>query len=217
MKKITLLILSAIFTISCTTITDTTTMDNYSTSETQEETPTESITQETMQTKPKAGDTIATISTTKGEIKMLVYTKEVPETAKNFVELSKEGKYDGVVFHRVIEDFMIQTGDFEKGNGTGGYTYKGPGTSLEDEFGEGLKHLRGAVSMANSGPDSGGSQFFIVQKYGGTPWLNGAHAIFGYVYEGMDVVDELATVEVDEDARPLKTIKIDKIEISKFK
>ncbi|MEK7672790.1 MAG: peptidylprolyl isomerase [Patescibacteria group bacterium] len=178
---------------------------------------TESITNEPMQTKPKAGDTIATISTTKGEIKMLVYAKEAPETAKNFIELSKKGEYDGVVFHRVIEDFMIQTGDFENGNGTGGYTYKGPGTYLEDEFGKGLKHLRGAVSMANAGADTGGSQFFIVQKEDGTSWLDGKHAIFGYVYEGMDVVDAIAGAEADQFDKPLKTIKMEKIKISKFK
>lgn len=169
-----------------------------------------------MQTTPKEGDTIATIKTTEGDIKVLLYTEAAPETAKNFVELANSGKYENVLFHRVIEDFMLQTGDFQNNNGTGGYSYKGPGTALMDEFGEGLSHMRGALSMANSGPNTGGSQFFIVQKADGTDWLNGKHAIFGYVYEGMDVVDKIAAVETDMYDKPLKDIKMEKVEISTF-
>ncbi len=112
-----------------------------------------------------------------------------------------------------MNDFMIQTGDFENGDGTGGYSYKGPGTALMDEFGEGLEHIPGAVSMANRGANTGGSQFFIVQKSDGTSWLDGKHAIFGYVYEGMDIVNEIAVVETDMYDRPLEDVKINKVEI----
>lgn len=168
----------------------------------------------TMALSPKTGDTIATIKTSKGDIKILLYTEQAPETSKNFIEHAKAQKYDNVPFHRVIDEFMIQTGDFENKNGTGGYSYKGPGTSLEDEFGDGLEHLRGAVSMANAGPDTGGSQFFIVQRKGGTPSLNGLHAIFGFTFDGMDIVDEIAGVETDDYDRPLDEIVIESIEIS---
>lgn len=170
-----------------------------------------------MQTTPAAGDTIATLKTNKGEIKMLLFTEEAPETTKNFIELAKAGKYDDTIFHRVIDNFMIQGGDFENRNGTGGYSYKGPGTYLQDEFGEGLTHLRGAVSMANAGPNTGGSQFFIVNAAEGTAWLNGAHAIFGFVYEGMDVVDAIAKVNKSSMDRPNEDMVIEKVEISQFK
>ena len=176
----------------------------------------EPINETTMRTTPEKGDTIATIKTNKGVIKMLLYTNQAPETTKNFIELAKAKKYDGVIFHRVINDFMIQTGDFENQNGTGGYTYQGPGTLIKDEFGPGLKHLRGAVSMANAGPNTGGSQFFIVQKSDGTDWLNGKHSIFGFVYEGMDVVDAIAAVEADAGNKPLSDIKMEDVAISVF-
>lgn len=166
---------------------------------------------------PEAGDTIAILKTSEGEIAILLHTDKAPETTKNFIELANAGKYENVVFHRVIKDFMLQTGDFENGNGTGGHSYKGPGTYLEDEFGEGLAHLRGAISMANAGPNTGGSQFFIVQKEGGTDWLDGAHAVFGYVYDGMDTVDQIAGVEKDASDRPLEDIIIEKIEIQEYK
>ncbi len=168
-----------------------------------------------MQTEPESGDTVATISTNMGDIKLFLYTDEAPETAKNFVEHANAGNYDDVIFHRVVDDFMIQTGDFENQSGTGGYSYLGPGTSLKDEFGAGLSHIKGAVSMANSGPDSGGSQFFIVQMDAGTDWLDGKHAIFGFVYEGMDVVDEIAAVETDF-SKPLEDIIMESVEISTF-
>lgn len=170
----------------------------------------------TMQTTPKEGDTIAIMQTSMGEIDILLYTELAPETTKNFIELANAGKYENVLFHRIIEDFMVQTGDFQNNNGTGGHSYKGPGTALMDEFGKGLSHMRGALSMANSGPNTGGSQFFIVQKADGTDWLNGKHAIFGYVYEGMDIVDKMAAVETDMYDKPLEDIKIEKVEIKTF-
>lgn len=171
----------------------------------------------TMKTKPEAGDTIATLETNYGDIKMLLYTKEAPETAKNFIELSKQGKYDKTIFHRVIDCFMIQGGDFEKRNGTGGYSYKGPGTKLQDEFGKGLKNVRGAVSMANSGPNTGGSQFFVVQADHGTPWLDGKHAVFGFVFEGMGNVDKIATATTSGGDKPKEDVVIEKVTVSEFK
>lgn len=167
-----------------------------------------------MQLTPKKGDTIATLTTNHGVIKALLYTTKAPETAKNFIELSKAGKYNGTIFHRIIPNFMIQGGDFEKRNGTGGHSYKGPGTKLQDEFGTGLKNIRGGLSMANAGPNTGGSQFFIIQKDGGTPWLDGKHAVFGYAYEGMEVVDEIAAAQTGPMDKPLDDIVLEKVEIS---
>jgi len=169
-----------------------------------------------MKLEPESGDTIAVLKTTLGEVRMLLYTEEAPETAKNFIELSKDDKYDGTIFHRIIDNFMIQGGDFENRDGTGGYTYEGPGTNLKDEFGEGLEHKYGAVSMANAGPNTGGSQFFIVQAAAGTAWLNGAHAIFGYIYEGMDIVEKMADVEKDGGDRPLEDIILEDVIIETF-
>ncbi len=165
---------------------------------------------------PEPGDTIAKMKTSHGDVNIILYTEKAPETVKNFVEHSKAGKYDGVGFHRVIDNFMIQGGDFENRNGTGGYSYKGPGTSLEDEFGEGLSHLRGALSMANAGPDTGGSQFFIVQRDGGTPTLDGVHAIFGYVYDGMGTVDKIAKLDTDYNDKPTEDVLIESIEITEL-
>lgn len=108
---------------------------------------------------------------------------------------------------------MIQTGDFENGDGTGGYSYKGPGTSIEDEFAKGLSHKRGTVSMANRGPNTGGSQFFIVQAEDGTPWLDGKHSIFGQVTAGMDIVDRIATAEKDINDRPVEDVLIESVVI----
>jgi cyclophilin family peptidyl-prolyl cis-trans isomerase len=183
---------------------------------TEAETPEITINNDTMQTKPQKGQTIATLKTNKGDIKMLLYTEKVPETTKNFIELAKADKYDGVIFHRVINDFMIQTGDFENGDGTGGYSYKGEGTLLKDEFDDSLEHVAGAVSMANRGPNTGGSQFFIVQAEAGTPWLDGGHAIFGYVYEGMDVVNTIAGAEKDMMDRPLDDIVIEDVIVGEY-
>lgn len=165
---------------------------------------------------PEKGDKIAILKTSEGDVTFILFTEKAPETSKNFIELSKAGKYKKVPFHRVIKDFMLQTGDFENGDGTGGHSYNGPGTSLEDEFGEGLGHLRGAISMANAGPNTGGSQFFIVQKKDGTDWLDGAHAVFGYVYDGMDVVDKIAGLETDFNDRPLDDVIIEEVVIEEY-
>jgi|GEM_PF-1201025 len=171
-----------------------------------------------MKIKPESGDTIATIETNYGDLHALLYTKETPETTKNFIELAKSGKYDNTIFHRVIDCFMIQGGDFEKRNGTGGYTYKGPGTKMNDEFkgNENLKNVRGALSMANSGPNTNGSQFFVVQADYGTPWLDGKHTVFGFVYDGMGTVDKIAKVKKGDNDKPVDDVVVQKVTISQY-
>ena len=169
-----------------------------------------------MKLTPENNDTVAVLNTNLGAIKMLLYEDKAPKTVDNFKKLAEEGKYNNVIFHRVIKNFMVQTGDFENKDGTGGYSCQGPGTVIEDEFGEGLEHVYGAVSMANRGPNTGGSQFFIVQAPQGTPWLDGKHAIFGYIYEGMDIVEKIANTETNGEDRPLEDIKIENIEIESF-
>jgi peptidyl-prolyl cis-trans isomerase B (cyclophilin B) len=137
--------------------------------------------------------TEATITTTKGDITFELYQDKAPLTVANFLNLAKGGYYDGIVFHRVIPDFMAQVGDpltkqpeMQAAWGSGG-----PGYAIADEFGEGLKHnTEGMVSMANAGPNTGGSQFFIT--YEATPWLDGKHAIFGKVTQGMDILRQIA-------------------------
>jgi peptidyl-prolyl cis-trans isomerase B (cyclophilin B) len=163
--------------------------------------------------KPQKGDKIAIIKTTEGVIKARLFEKAVPETVENFTLLAEDGDYNGTVFHRVIKDFMIQTGDFEKGNGTGGYSYKGKGTKFNDEFHPDLTHLQGTLSMANSGKNTNGSQFFIVTAEEGTPHLNYKHSVFGQVYEGLDVALAISKVKTDEDSKPLDKIKIESITI----
>lgn len=170
-----------------------------------------------MQTaKPEKGDTIAILDTDKGTIKIKLFPKEVPEITKNFIELAKAGKYDGVPFHRVIEGFMIQTGDFTAQNGTGGYSYLGAGTTIADEFSPKLKHLKGAVSMANSGPNTNGSQFFIVTADKGYPSLNSKYSIFGQVYEGQENADAISKVATNSMDAPLSPVTIKHVTISEY-
>src|SRR3989339_275994 len=160
---------------------------------------------------PEKGDTIATITTTMGIVKIKFFEDLAPEIVKNFTTLAQDGYYDGLVFHRVIEGFMIQGGD-PKGNGTGGHSYKGEGTTLEDEIAPELSHVRGAISMANRGPDTNGSQFFIVHK--DATYLDGGYSIFAQVYEGMDIVDSIAVVDVVSNDKPLTDVVIESIEIT---
>ena len=128
---------------------------------------------------------VATIETTKGTIRIELHDEKCPKTVANFEKLTKDGFYNGLKFHRVLEDFMVQ-GGCPKGNGTGG-----PGYQFEDEFDAELKHDGpGVLSMANSGPNTNGSQFFITHV--ATPWLDGKHSVFGRVLEGQDVVDAIA-------------------------
>jgi peptidyl-prolyl cis-trans isomerase B (cyclophilin B) len=169
--------------------------------------------QENQLAPPAAGEKIAVIETDFGTIKIKLFSELVPGMTKNFIELSKAGKYNNVPFHRVVQDFMIQTGDFTKKNGTGGYSYKGPGTELPDEITPALRHLYGTVSMANHGSNTNGSQFFIVTNKNGTSFLDGSYTIFGQVYEGMDVAEKIAALQVPGTEAPSKIINIKKITI----
>ena len=178
----------------------------------------------------------AVIKTNRGDITVQLFPELAPKTVKNFIELAKKGYYDGVIFHRVIPDFMIQGGD-PTGTGMGGESIYGE--SFEDEFSRELFNLRGALSMANSGPNTNGSQFFIVNnenvqanmrdqlegagfpaeiieayKGGGTPWLDFRHTVFGHVIDGMTTVDEIANVQRGPQDRPVHDVVIEKVEVS---
>ena len=190
---------------------------------------------------PQKGDTLAVMHTNMGDIKIKLFPEKAPKTVENFVTHSKNGYYNGLKFHRVINDFMIQGGD-PRGNGTGGESIWGG--SFSDEFDPELHNLRGALSMANSGPNTNGSQFFIVQAsevpanmfeqmrdledngfpaditaayeaLGGTPWLDFRHTVFGHVTEGMDVVDAIAAVETVNDV-PRSDVIIESIEVTEL-
>lgn len=196
--------------------------------------------------KPQSGDIIATMSTSMGDIKIHLFPKIAPKAVENFVTHAKEGYYNHLTFHRVIENFMIQSGD-PKGNSKGGESIWGE--PFEDEFSDQLYHFTGALSMANSGKDTNGSQFFIVQnkdqdsftedyfqsiyaqaqkkgwnnagfvhpenvkaKYreaGGVPYLDHQHTVFGQVIEGMDVVEQIASVQTGVNDRPVVDILIE--------
>ncbi len=171
-----------------------------------------------------ATGTKVTIKTNQGDIKIQLFDELVPKTVKNFIELAEKGYYNGVIFHRVIPDFMIQGGD-PTGTGMGGESIYG--RTFEDEFSNKLYNLNGALSMANAGPNTNGSQFFIVTnsnvpkrmikqlkaaefpeeiveayRQGGTPWLDGRHTVFGQVFEGMDVVKAISKVKRNGEDRP---------------
>jgi len=153
-----------------------------------------------------SGNRIAVFNTTKGIIRIELYEDKAPITTGNFINLTNEGFYDGLIFHRVISGFMIQSG-CPYGTGTGG-----PGYSIPDEFHEDLKHdSAGILSMANSGPNTGGSQFFITVAE--TPWLDGKHSVFGKVIDGMDVVYTISEVETDGNDKPLEDVTINSITI----
>ncbi len=163
---------------------------------------------------PVKGQHIATLTTSKGTIKIKFFPEYAPETVKNFEELSKKGFYNNLTFHRVIPGFMIQGGD-PLGNGRGGETYKGPGTTLKGEVNPALHHVHGAVAMANkANPNTASSQFYIVQNKTGAPFLDGGYTIFGQAYEGLDVVDAIANVERDSNDKPRTPVKILKVELS---
>ena len=148
-----------------------------------------------------------TMKTNHGTIEAEMFADVAPKTAGNFIELAKKGFYDGVVFHRVIDGFMIQGGD-PTGTGRGG-----PGYQIDDEFAPGLAHTHaGIFSMANAGPNSGGSQFFITLA--ATPWLDGKHAIFGKVTAGLDVVMAIGKLQVGPGDRPVKEVVMEKVTVS---
>lgn len=189
--------------------------------------------------KPQTGEVVAVMHTTMGDISIRLFKDKVERTVTNFVELAKKGYYDGLIFHRVIKDFMIQGGD-PTGTGCGGESIYGE--KFEDEFDPDLHNIKGALSMANAGPNTNGSQFFIVQAsevpegmleqmrgmadrgfpentvkayeaLGGTPWLDFRHSVFGQVFEGMDIVDAIANVKTNGADRPLEDVKIVSIDI----
>lgn len=163
-------------------------------------------------------ETIAVLETTKGTIKIKFYPQFAPETVKNFLELSKKGFYNGLIFHRVIPNFMIQGGD-PTGTGMGGETYRGPGMTLKAEISPELKHIRGAVSMARKGNDinSATSQFFIVQNKDGADFLDGQYTIFGQVFEGMDVVNAIVSEKRDTNDKPFVSQVIKSVTIESAK
>ncbi|MED3563240.1 peptidylprolyl isomerase [Bacillus xiapuensis] len=189
-------------------------------------------------TEVSENERLVEIETSMGNIKIKLFPEYAPKAVENFVKHSEKGYYDGLIFHRVIKDFMIQGGD-PNGNGTGGESIYG--APFEDEFSNNLFNLRGALSMANSGPNTNGSQFFIVQnpnldpsmkdqmekvgypkeiiaaydKNGGTPWLDHRHTVFGQVIEGMDIVDKIANTPVDAKDKPKEDVVIKKINVLK--
>ena len=148
----------------------------------------------------------ATLHTSEGAIEVELYPDTAPKTVENFETLARDGFYEGVIFHRVIPDFMIQGGD-PTGTGTGG-----PGYEFEDEFNE-HRVVRGALAMANAGPNTNGSQFFIVTAEA-TPWLDRKHTVFGQVTSGMDVVDRISQTERDANDRPRKPVTIERVELA---
>jgi cyclophilin family peptidyl-prolyl cis-trans isomerase len=148
-----------------------------------------------------------TIETNHGTITAEMFVDKAPKTAGNFIELAKKGYYDGIIFHRVIDGFMIQGGD-PTGTGRGG-----PGYTIKDEFAPGLAHTHaGMFSMANAGPNTGGSQFFITLA--ATPWLDGKHAIFGKVTAGLDVVKTIGKIEVGRGDKPVQDVVMKKVTVS---
>ena len=184
---------------------------------------------------PVAGQTVARIHTTKGDISVKFFPEQAPKAVENFLTHAKNGFYNGIIFHRVIPDFMIQGGD-PTGTGMGGESIWG--RPFPDEFSRELFNLRGALSMANSGPNTNGSQFFIVQastvdprlmqqvrevypedaakeyaELGGTPWLDFRHTVFGQVFEGMDVVDAICNAPRNRNDKPLEDISILSVDV----
>lgn len=188
---------------------------------------------------PTEQDTTVVMHTNRGDISIRLFPQFTPKTVENFVKHAKDGYYDGLTFHRVIDNFMIQGGDPE-GTGCGGESIWGH--PFEDEFHLELRNYRGALSMANAGPNTNGSQFFIVQapsvdprliaqmrdyadkgypnevtntyaEIGGTPHLDFRHTVFGQVYEGMDVVDSIASVQVDRNDCPTYPVVIESIDV----
>jgi peptidyl-prolyl cis-trans isomerase B (cyclophilin B) len=151
------------------------------------------------------GMTTATMNTNHGTIELELFGDDAPKTVDNFVKLARDGFYDGVIFHRVIRDFMIQGGD-PTGTGSGGQGYQ-----FEDEFNDHPVE-RGALAMANAGPNTNGSQFFIVTAEA-CPWLDGKHTVFGRVTDGMQVVDAISDVETGSQDRPQDEVRIESLVI----
>lgn len=193
---------------------------------------------------PEDGEEVAIIKTNLGEIKLRLFEEVAPKTVENFKTLAGDGYYNGIIFHRVMDDFMIQGGD-PTGTGRGGESMWN--NKFDDEFHPDYHNYRGALSMANAGPNTNGSQFFIVQKssvdnnmiktmeqegeekgysedvikayreLGGTHWLDFNHTVFGQVFQGMDVVDKIAGVKTDNSNKPLEDIVMEEVNIVEYK
>ncbi|ERT59000.1 peptidylprolyl isomerase [Peptoniphilus sp. BV3C26] len=193
---------------------------------------------------PKSGEEIVVLDTNHGQIKLRIFEDVAPKAGKNFKELCKKGYYDNTIFHRVIDNFMIQGGD-PTGTGRGGKSIWDK--AFEDEFSLDFRNFRGALSMANAGPNTNGSQFFIVQagpvgekiikemrnlgkekgypdevvdayeNLGGTYWLDGKHTVFGQVFEGMEVVDEISSLPTNAMDRPQEDVIIKEARLEVFK
>jgi peptidyl-prolyl cis-trans isomerase B (cyclophilin B) len=149
---------------------------------------------------------IATMTTSEGPITIELFDEDAPKTVQNFKDLAGKGFYDGLIFHRVIKDFMIQ-GGCPQGTGTGG-----PGYQFEDEFND-HKIVRGALAMANAGPNTNGSQFFLVTTPAAS-WLDGKHTVFGQITEGMDVVDKIEGKPTDARDKPTEDVRIESLAIA---
>src|SRR3954470_22340958 len=150
--------------------------------------------------------TTTTLHTSEGPIAIELFPEDAPKTVENFTKLASDGFYDGLTFHRVIPDFMVQAG-CPRGDGTGG-----PGYTFEDEANQ--HHIvRGALAMANAGPNTNGSQFFIVTAVA-CPWLDGKHTVFGRVTDGMDVVDAISALPTDASDRPHEDVAIQRVELA---
>lgn len=199
MKNLSLIILSLAFLFSCQSANS-----NNDKSSGSEKPALKKEEKKTMQEEPKSANRFVVIETNKGTIKGVLFEDLAPITTGNFIKLVEEGFYNGLIFHRVIPNFMIQTGCPE---GTG---RSGSGKTIEDEFGPGLKHDKpGIFSMANAGPNTGDSQFFITHVP--TPWLDGKHAIFGEVIEGLDVVIAIGNADRNQMDRPNEDIIMEKV------
>jgi peptidyl-prolyl cis-trans isomerase B (cyclophilin B) len=148
----------------------------------------------------------ATMTTSEGTITLELFDEDAPKTVANFKKLAGDGFYDGLIFHRVIRDFMIQ-GGCPQGTGTGG-----PGYTFEDEIND-HKVVRGALAMANAGPNTNGSQFFIVTT-GEAPWLDGKHTVFGRVVDGMDVIDKIESAPTDGRDRPQQDVRMESVTVT---
>ena len=242
MKKllILLVIFSAIVLSACGTDSSNATKDKVekeeeTTANTEKQQQGEKIMYPQLSKEIASNEALVIMNTSMGAIKIKLFPELAPKTVENFLTHAENGYYDGIIFHRIIEEFMIQGGD-PTGTGMGGESIYG--NTFEDEFTMNLFNLRGALSMANAGPNTNGSQFFIVQatqppasveqlksggwpdeiaeayvEMGGTPHLDQKHTVFGQVIEGMDVVDQMAQVEKGAADKPVEDITIDSIEI----
>lgn len=161
---------------------------------------------------PETGDTIAILHTNFGDISFRLFKEAAPLACSSFIALAENGRYDNTIFHRVISNFMIQGGDYTDYNGTGGESAYG--MEFKNETTEYIKNLTGAVAMANHGPDTNGSQFYInqVDNY----YLDGSYTVFGQVYDGMDIVDAIASVDTNYSDRPLSDVLLESVEILSY-